>query len=131
MKRLRLAILLCVFAATFALAAEKVGLADLAKDPKKFDGKVIETSGVVSEFKQKTSRAGNKYFTFVLAQGKEEKVNVFSQGEADSDLKDGVKAKVVGLYRIEKKLGTMTFKNEVDATKVKDKPNGVSVLPKE
>ncbi|HRK23080.1 MAG TPA: hypothetical protein PLX06_14775, partial [Fimbriimonadaceae bacterium] len=78
-----------------------------------------------------TSRAGNKYFTFVLVQGDKAKVNVYSQGEAASDLKDGVNVKVIGIYKVEKKLGTMTFKNEIDATKVKDKPNGIALIPKE
>lgn len=130
MKFARFVLLASVFVAAIALAVEKVGLVELAKDPKKYDGKVLETSGEVAEFKQKTSRAGNKYFTFTLVQGDKAKVHVYSQGEAAKEVKDGATVKVTGIYRLEKKLGTMTFKNEIDATKAKDKPNGIEVLPK-
>jgi hypothetical protein len=119
---------LAVFAlAALALAADKVGLEDLAKDPKTYDGKTVETTGTVAEFKQRTSRAGNKYFTFQLKAG-EKTVNVYSRGEAGSELKDGVKAKVVGVFRQEKKVQDFVVKNEIDASKVKDKENGVHVL---
>lgn len=130
MKAFRTLLALGVLAATVALAVEKVGLDELFKETKKFDGKVIETSGEVADFKQKTSRAGNKYFTFSLIAGEKVKVSVYSQGEADTAIKDGAKVKVVGIFREEKKVQDFVVKNEIDATKKKDKPNGVSILPK-
>lgn len=130
MKLFRIALPVLLAFAAVAVGADKVDLADLVKDPKKYDGKVLETTGKVADFKQKTSRAGNKYFTLTLIQGDAAKVNVYSQGEAAKEIKDGVTAKVVGVYRIEKKLGTMVFKNEIDVTKVKDKPNGIEIVPK-
>jgi len=131
MKAFRVWIALGVLAASFALAVEKVGLGDLFKETKKFDGKVVETSGEVADFKQKTSRAGNKYFTFSLIAGEKVKIGVYSQGEADSAIKNGAKVKVVGIFREEKKVQDFVVKNEIDATKKKDQPNGVTVLPKE
>ena len=133
MKPLRISLLFGVLAAALALGFDKVAqvsLADLAKDPKAYDMKTIETSGVVADFKQKTSRAGNKYFTFKLRINEKETtgVNVYSQGEAEEAVKDGTKVKVVGVFREEKKVYDFTVKNEIDATKVKDKENGVKVV---
>lgn len=113
-----------------ALAVDKVPLADLLKNAKAHDGKTISTTGIVSAFKQKTSRIGNKYFTFKLAETdkSKESINVYSQGEAADGLKDGVKVVVVGVFREEKRLQDFSVKNELDATKVKDKENGVKIL---
>lgn len=126
----RLAVFGFFVAAALALAAEvqKATVAELLAEGKKYDGKTISTSGVVAEFKQKTSRAGNKYFTFVLQQGEKSSVNVYSRGEAEAELKNGVKAGVIGVFRVEKKVQDFTVKNEIDASKVKDKENGVKVL---
>jgi len=133
MKPLRVSVFLVVLLAAFAFGFDKVvqvSLADLAKDPKAYDTKTIETSGVVADFKQKTSRAGNKYFTFKLRVSEKETtgVSVYSQGEAEEAVKDGAKVKVVGVFREEKKVYDFTVKNEIDATKVKDKENGVKVV---
>lgn len=133
MKPLRISVCLSVLLAALAFGFEKVvqvSLADLAKDPKAYDLKTVETSGVVADFKQKTSRAGNKYFTLKLRVNEKETtgVSVYSQGEADEAVKDGTKVKVIGVFREEKKVMDFTVKNEIDATKVKDKENGVKVV---
>jgi hypothetical protein len=133
MKPLRFSVFLSVLLAALAFGFDKVvqvTLPDLAKEPKAYDNKTIETSGVVADFKQKTSRAGNKYFTFKLRVGEKETVgvSVYSQGEAEEGVKDGAKVKVVGVFREEKKVYDFTVKNEIDATKVKDKENGVKVV---
>lgn len=128
MKRMGIALLLGLSTAALALVAVKVPLGDLLKDPKNFDGKTITVAGSVSEFKQKTSRKGNKYFTFTMkGEGKQE-VNVYSQGEASADVKDGAKVEVTGVFRQEKKVLDFTVKNEIDATKVDGKENGVKVV---
>jgi hypothetical protein len=128
MKPARLLFALGLMLAALAFAADKVSLGDILKDPKAFDGKTIATSGAVAGFKQKTSRAGNRYFTFKLKSGDKESLNVYSQGEAPEGVKDGAKVEVVGVFRAEKKVMDFTVKNEIDATKVKDKENGVKVL---
>lgn len=128
MKRLAVFGFVVAAALAFAAAVEKATVSELLSDGKKYDGKTVSTSGVVAEFKQKTSKAGNKYFTFALKQGEKSSVNVYSRGEADADLKDGVKVGVIGVFRVEKKVQDFTVKNEIDASKVKDKENGVKVL---
>jgi cytochrome c-type biogenesis protein CcmE len=132
MKLAKLTLLVVTAFAAVALAVDKVPLADLVKEPKTYDGKTITVTGVVADFKQKTSRIGNKYFTFKLAKSEKEKdkdiVNVYSQGEAGEGVKDGAKVVVTGVFREEKKLKDFSVKNEIDATKVKDKENGVKVL---
>jgi hypothetical protein len=45
------------------------------------------------------------------------------------DLKDGQMVEVRGIYKVEKKVGTMTFKNEIEISAVKGKKYGVKVLP--
>lgn len=112
--------------AAIAFATEKAKVADLLKDADKFDGKIVEATGKVADFQQKTSRAGNKYFVFKLKDG-DQAVNVYSQGEAKPVLKDGDKVKVTGTYRKEKKVSNFTVKNEIDITKSdkeKEKDNG-------
>lgn len=130
MKSLRLAFCFGLLLAAFALAIDKISITELLKEAKAYSGKTIETSGVVESFKQKTSRAGNKYFTFKLRVSDKDpaSINVYSQGEAEETVKDGAKVKVIGVFRDEKKVMDFTVKNEVDATKVKDKENGVKVL---
>lgn len=130
MKSLRFAFCSGLLLAAFALAIDKISIPELLKEAKTYDGKTVETTGFVDQFKQKISRAGNKYFTFKLRAGEKDSasINVYSQGEAEETIKDGVKVKVIGVFREEKKVMDFTVKNEVDATKVKDKENGVKVL---
>lgn len=103
----------CFAVASIALASQAVRLAELAKDNKKFDGKEIKVTGKVEEFRQRTSRSGNPYATFVLADGKA-KVNVYARGEIKPALKNGDQIEIVGKYRATKKVGTRTFTNEIE-----------------
>jgi cytochrome c-type biogenesis protein CcmE len=100
-------------------------VSELLKDADKFDGKEVSVKGTVSEFKQKTSRRGLPYFTFKLAD-KDQKINVYSQGTAEKELKEKQAVTVVGIYRKEKVVGGVTFKNEVDITGKPGKKFGVS-----
>jgi len=126
-------ILIAVFAlCAFALADDKpvkLSLPELQQEPAKYDGKVVEVTAPVAGFKQKTSQAGNKYFTLKLAEdGKT--VNDYSRGELGKELKDGAKVMVTGIFRVEKKLGSLVFKNEIDCTKQEGKPYGIKEVPK-
>lgn len=114
--------------ASLALAAGKISVSALSKDTDKFDGKPVEVEGKVSGFEQKTSKKGNKYFIFKMKEG-EASVSVYSHGEPNPAIKDGDKVSVQGIFRKEKKIGTFTVKNEIDATPVKEKPYGVKKLP--
>lgn len=112
-----------IVAAT-AFAIDKLSPSKLLKEADKHDGKEVLVAGKVSQFEQKTSRRGNKYFLFQIKEGSDV-VNVYSQGDMKPELKDGDKVEVRGVFRKEKKVQTFTVNNEVDATKVKDKEYGV------
>jgi Cu/Zn superoxide dismutase len=115
--------LLVVALVQFALAAANETVEAITKDPSKFDKKEVKVVGKVEDFKQKTSRKGNHYFTFkvVSVEKKDEALNVYSQGKMEPELKDGDKVEVWGVFRQEKKVQDFTVKNEIDATTLEEK----------
>lgn len=123
MKRARLSLAIFALAIT-ALADGPLSVSALLKAADKHDSREVFVKGKVSKFDQKTSRAGNKYFTLVLKEG-EDVLNVYSRGELKPPVKAGDIVEVRGVFRKEKKLRDFTVKNEVDATEMKDKNYGV------
>jgi RecG-like helicase len=127
----------------FLVAVAGIGFAQKAEPPKpvtvsipelliardKHHEKPVTVSGKVADFEARTSRRGNKYTVFKLSENKQT-VNVWLRGhlEAKDAPKNGDRAAVTGIYRKEKKVGQMTFNNEVDATAKKGQPYGVKVL---
>lgn len=90
---------------------------DLIKDAAKHDTKVVTVKGTVAEFKQKTSRRGNPYYTFILkTKVKDTPVNVYGRGTLEPALKDGSKVEITGTFRKEKEVSGFKVKNEVDVT---------------
>lgn len=112
-----------------AFAADALKVDDLIKSADKHDGKAVTVVGTVTEFTQKTSRAGNKYFTFKL-KGKtpETALSVYGRGEPQTAPKKDDKVEVTGIYRKEKKLPSFTVKNEVDISAVEGKKYGLKIL---
>ncbi|GBC91799.1 hypothetical protein HRbin15_00258 [bacterium HR15] len=88
-------------------------IAAILQDPDRFHKKLVQLEGKVSDYKEKTSRAGNAYTTFKLVQ-EEQKITVFSYGHLK--LKDGEEVVVIGRYYKERRVGRATFKNEIDAS---------------
>lgn len=123
MRAHRSTFILFLGAAALVLAADKLTPASLIKDADKHHTKDVVVVGKVSDFEQKTSKIGNKYFVFKLKEG-DSIISVYSRGEAKPVLKDGDKVEANGIFRKEKKVSTFTVKNEVDITAVKDKPYG-------
>lgn len=119
-KVLRLSFGLAVAAAVLAFAVEHVAIADLLKDPSKFDGKVVTVTGKALGFKQKTSKAGNPYFTMKVAPKEGDPVSVYGRGKSEKEFKDNVTVEVTGKFAKEKTVGSVTFKNEIDVTKSDD-----------
>lgn len=120
-------------AALFALAAivpaaEKVSVDALMSSAAKYDNKLVTVTGKVAEYQAKTSKAGNTYTVFKLKGGKQT-VNVYLREKLSPPLKDGQKVQLTGTFRQEKKVGAMTFKNEIDATTDRAKGVGVNVVP--
>lgn len=109
--------------ALVAFAAENLSPSKVLADREKLHEKEVTVIGKVAEFKQRTSRAGNKYVTLKLKEGDKE-VNVYMQGELKPAVKDGDKVRVKGIFRKEKKLRDFTVKDEIDATPLKDKEKG-------
>lgn len=125
MKRLLALSSLFVFAV--ALAADKASVGALVKNPAKFDNKIVTVTGKVSHFQARTSKAGNKYFTFSMEEGKDH-VAIYGKGELKPQPKDGDKVAATGAFAMERHVGTSVFKNEIDVTsKGKDK-NGVKIV---
>jgi starvation-inducible outer membrane lipoprotein len=110
--------LFIVLAAT-ALAAEKVAVADLLKDPAKYHDKEITIEGKVAKFEQRTSRKGNPYFLFDV-NGKDG-IHVYGRGKLEPKLENGKTVTVTGKFRKEKKLGDRVIKNEIEVD-LKKKP---------
>ncbi len=108
-----------------AFAADKLTVKELQAETKKFDGKEVAVTGNVESFKQKVSRAGNDYFTFKLVDKDDKKklVNVFGHEKPKETLKDGQTLTVTGTFRLEKKVGDNTFKNEIQV-----QPEDIKIL---
>lgn len=83
------------------------------KDRAKLDGKVIEVVGYVNSFRARTSKAGNKYFTFKIVERKSE-VAAYGRGEAPKGVTNGAKVVAKGKFRKEKKIKDRTFLNEIE-----------------
>jgi hypothetical protein len=119
----RSCILILPLLATVALAeVRSVSIAALLDKPDAFAGKQIRVMGEVEKFEQRTSKAGNSYFVFKLVE-RNKKVSVFSRGRLDPPLKDGSRAEVTGTFKMENKVGSYVYKNEIETS-----PKGVKAL---
>jgi hypothetical protein len=101
----------------------RLTVSELIKDRDKWDGKHVEVTAKAEGYEERTSKRGNKYTVLKLVEG-EVKVSIWMKGHpAPADApKNGGKAQAIGIFRKEKKLGQMTFKNEIDVSPVKGKP---------
>lgn len=116
----RLAATLVFGFSVLAFAIDKATVAEVLKDPAKFDDKVVTVTGKVTKFKQKTSKAGNPYYNFKLVGKGEEELSVYGRGKAEPAPEDGQMVEVTGKFAKEKKVGSVTYKNEIDVTKNAD-----------
>ncbi len=118
-------VLSCLFVGVLlAVAADTLTVASLLKNADKYDGKAVTVTGKVLEFKQKTSRAGNAYFTLKLKGD----LSVYGHGKLDPAPAKNDKVEASGMYRKEKKLADFTVKNEVDVSPVEGKKFGLKIL---
>lgn len=118
MKRI-FTLLLITTAAVLALADPiAVTVTQLNQNPAQYHAKDVTVTGKVDRFQQKTSRAGNDYFTFNLTEpgkGKEiMSVRVYGMGKLDPPLKDGTMATVTGDFQKEHVVSGRTYKMEID-----------------
>jgi hypothetical protein len=112
-----------------AVAVEAMTVDKMLKDQDALDGKEVTVTGVVSDYRQRESRAGNPYVNFKL-KGENKVANVYLRGslEGDKAPKNGDTVEVMGIYRKEKKVNdSFTVKDEVDASPVEKKKFGVKI----
>lgn len=132
MRKLILIPALALLAGAMSFAAEKVTIAELLKSPEKYDGKIVTVTGKAVKFQQKTSKAGNDYFTMKLVgKNDDDRISVYGRGK-QKEIKDDESIEVTGKFAKEKKVGSVTFKFEVDVTKDKEddktKNNGIKAV---
>jgi len=132
MRKMILIPALALLASAMSFAAEKVTIAELLKSPEKYDGKIVVVTGKAVKFQQKTSKAGNDYFTMKLVgKNDDERISVYGRGK-QKEIKDDESVEVTGKFAKEKKVGSVTFKFEVDVTKDKEddktKNNGIKAV---
>lgn len=107
-----------------------VSVDELVSKRDSLNEKVVSVTAAIKDFAARTSQKGNKYTVFKL-EGKKETVTVWLGGHLDKIVpapKDGDTLTVVGIFEKEKKVGTRTYLNEIDASTRKDKPYGVTVV---
>jgi cytochrome c-type biogenesis protein CcmE len=122
MRRPTILLTVALLAAVAVAAPTAVKIPELLAKPDTYNAKEVKTAGKVEAFQQKTSKAGNDYFVFKLAE-KDKKVNVYGRGKLENAPKNGQNAEITGIFRKEKKFGDQVFKNEIEVT-----TKGVKVL---
>ena len=116
--------LLVASAALVGGAALDAKVSEIRDAPAKYDGKAVAVKGKVAHFKQKTSKAGNDYYTFDLVDGKE-KLAIYGGDKLEKPLKDDEAVVVTGKFAAERKVGEHVFTNEIDASSKLGKAFGV------
>ena len=86
-------------------------IADILANPTSFDGQHLSVSGSVAQLAEKTSRRGNDYTTFDLCETA--CVHVYSYGHPK--IANGQTLTVTGKFFADKHVGSLDFKNELDA----------------
>jgi hypothetical protein len=84
---------------------------DILANPASFDNKHIAVAGTVAQLAEKTSKRGNDYTTFDLCDTS--CIHVYSYGHPK--LANGQKLTVNGTFFADKHIGSLDFKNELDA----------------
>ena len=102
---------LALLAASPAPSASPTRIADILAAPSSFDGQHLTVNGTVQQLSEKTSRRGNDYTTFDLCDVT--CVHVYSYGHPK--IANGQTLTVNGRFFADKKVGSLDFKNELDA----------------
>lgn len=112
------AVLLAVLNPALALARDRIG--DILARPEAFDRREVVLTGKASAVDPRTSRRGNDYFTFRLADETGASLKVFSWGKPA--IAPGDRVQVQGRFQKERRVGRHTFTNEVEATRIRKLP---------
>ena len=106
-----LCLALTLLAASPTPSASSTHIADILASPSSFDGQHLTVNGTVQQLSAKTSRRGNDYTTFDLCDAS--CIHVYSYGHPK--IANGQTLTVNGRFFADKKVGTLDFKNELDA----------------
>lgn len=88
-----------------------------------YDHKEVQVEGEVTKLKFKTSKKGNDYTTFYLADSKDNSLRIFIFKHPS--IFKGNKVKVKGVFYKVRYVGGYRFNDEIDATSIKKKLNGI------
>lgn len=106
-----IATLLLAFAAgTLALADDSIDA--IIASPATFDGKHVDVTGTIANYKEKTSKAGNDYTLFDLCQTK--CVGIYEHGHP-TGLKDGGTTTIHGTFAAVRHMRGFDITNQIDA----------------
>ncbi len=94
-------------------AATPTAIADILTNPASFDGKHLTVNGTVTQLSEKTSKRGNDYTVFDLCAPASSCIHAYSHGHPK--IANGQTLTVNGTFFAVKKVGTLEFKNELDA----------------
>jgi hypothetical protein len=95
-----------------ATAFAPAQISALLANPTSFDSQHLSVTGAIAQLAEKTSRRGNDYTTFDLCDGTSS-VHVYSYGHPK--LTNGQTLTVSGKFFADKHVGSLDFKNELDA----------------
>jgi len=110
-----LALLLTLLIAPPSLAQVAATVPDVVKNPDRYDGQTVSTTGTIAAYRERVSRAGNPYTTFRLEDAGAS-VAVFAWKH--QGLRDGLRVRVTGKFAKVKQVGRYTFYNEIEAQRI-------------
>lgn len=114
----KLAVVAITLIAVGVLADKAIPVDTLLAKVASYDGKTVTVTGKVAEFEAKTSKKGNKYTIFKL-NGVKGTINIYFQTHVVKAPKNGDSVEITGVYKKERKVGSNTYKNELDASAAK------------
>jgi len=88
----------------------------IVSNPVYYHGKEVVVEGEVEKIKYTTSSSGNPYTLFKLHDDEENSVGVYTKGRIP--ISKGVKVKVMGKFKKEKRYAIFKFKNVIKAKEV-------------
>ncbi|MCB9089445.1 MAG: hypothetical protein H6628_14165 [Calditrichae bacterium] len=103
---------------TSLLAGVYISLKDLIEHRQTYDGKIVTVRGEINNLQEKTTRRGNKFFTFKLVE-KADVVSVFAFGEAE--VANGQYVEVNGKFHAVNFVDREYY-NQIDATEGEIRP---------
>lgn len=129
MKRTAIFMLMAAACLAAAFAVEQATVSDLIAKGDAFNGKDATVQGEVANLQKRKSSRGNAYSLFRLKdKGKSINVLLDYHPAGNRAFANGDRIEVTGLFRKEKRVGELVFRNEVDCTKKEGKKYGVKVL---